>query len=494
LANKRYGRGHAMLHQHNTSGEIVPVSSHPSVPVTQPPGEFRLDLLARQDQFFQSGRTREIAYRLEQLQRLKAAIKEREQEIMAALYDDLRKHPTEAYMTEIGIVYAEITEVLKNLKSWARPQKIASPLGFWPAKAEILREPYGRVLIISPWNYPLQLALAPLIGAIAAGNVVVVKPSELAPATARVLYRLIGETFPPELCSVVEGGAEVSQKLLDQRWDHIFFTGSTSIGKIVAQAAARHLTPCVLELGGKSPCIITAQANLDTAARRVVFGKFLNSGQTCVAPDYILVESSIREAFISRLKSEITTLFGSSLLDNEQLPRIISARHFQRLQGLIEPQRVIFGGQSDAGRLLIAPTLMDGVDANDPVMQEEIFGPILPILTIRNIEEAKNFIAQRDRPLALYLFSDDRREQKLILEGLSFGGGCINDTLLHVGIPDLPFGGVGASGLGNYHGRYSFECFTHQKSIVRNSSRIDFAFRYQPWTQFKDKLFRLFLR
>lgn len=253
MANKRYGRGHAMLHQHNTSGEIVPVSSHPSVPVTQPPGEFRLDLLARQDQFFQSGRTREIAYRLEQLQRLKAAIKEREQEIMAALYDDLRKHPTEAYMTEIGIVYAEITEVLKNLKSWARPQKIASPLGFWPAKAEILREPYGRVLIISPWNYPLQLALAPLIGAIAAGNVVVVKPSELAPATARVLYRLIGETFPPELCSVVEGGAEVSQKLLDQRWDHIFFTGSTSIGKIVAQAAARHLTPCVLELGGKSP-------------------------------------------------------------------------------------------------------------------------------------------------------------------------------------------------------------------------------------------------
>jgi aldehyde dehydrogenase (NAD+) len=493
LVKKRYGKGHAMLLQHNTTEPLHDPSPTPESSTGPRAGNLPT-LLERQDQFFRSGRTLEIAYRLEQLRRLEAAIKQREPEIMTALHEDLRKHPTEAYATEIGIVYAEITEVLKHLKRWARPQKIKTPMGFWPARAKILREPYGRVLVISPWNYPFQLAIAPLIGAIAAGNVIVIKPSELAPATARLLTDLIRETFSPEFCSVVEGGVEVSQQLLDLRWDHIFFTGSTAVGKIVAQAAARHLTPCVLELGGKSPCIITAKANLDIAARRVAFGKFINSGQTCVAPDYILVESSVREAFISRLKAEITKMFGTSLLDNEQLPRIINDRHFQRLQRLIEPQRVIFGGQSDARRLLIAPTLMDGVDSHDPVMQEEIFGPVLPILTIRDIEEAKDFVSKRDRPLALYLFSDDAREQQVILEGLRFGGGCINDTLIHVGVSNLPFGGVGASGLGNYHGRYSFECFSHQKSIVHNSSLIDFAFRYQPWNRLKDKLFRFFLR
>ncbi|MDQ3230417.1 MAG: aldehyde dehydrogenase family protein, partial [Pseudobdellovibrionaceae bacterium] len=363
-----------------------------------------------------------------------------------------------------------------------------------PAKSRIVPEPLGRTLIISPWNYPFQLAIAPLIGAIAAGNVAVIKPSEMAPHTAALLEQMINQAFAPEYVHVKNGGVEFSQQLLECRWDHIFFTGSTAIGKVVAAAAARNLTPCTLELGGKSPCIVTRNAHLEVTARRIVFGKFLNAGQTCVAPDYILVEDTIHDALIEALRKEITLRFGSNPLGNEQLPRIINERHFQRLMRLIEPGKVNFGGRADAGQLLIEPTLLTGVQRQDPVMQEEIFGPILPIIPVKDLSQAKKFILGFEKPLAFYLFSDSQQEQTDVINSVSFGGGCINDTLMHLANPNLPFGGVGASGAGAYHGEHSFDAFSHKKSVVMNSSFFDLPVRYFPWIKSKDKVLRLLLK
>jgi aldehyde dehydrogenase (NAD+) len=452
------------------------------------------ELIQRQDQYFQSGATRGYEFRREQLQKLLQVVRRHERDILEALARDLRKHETEAYLAEIGIVYAELSDALKHLKRWMKPRKVGSPLTVFPARSRIVPEPLGRSLIISPWNYPYQLTIAPLIGAIAAGNVAVIKPSELAPQTALLLEKLINENFAPEYLHVLNGGVELSQQLLDRRWDHIFFTGSTAVGKLIAAAAAKHLTPCTLELGGKSPCLVSRKANLEVTARRIIFGKFLNAGQTCVAPDYILVEDPVHDPLIEALRKEISLRFGPEPLRNEQLPRIINERHFQRLQRLIDPAKVNFGGRSDPTQLLIEPTLMTGVQPHDPVMQEEIFGPVLPIIAVKNLEQAKKFILGFEKPLALYLFSDDAAEQRDIIGSVSFGGGCINDTLMHLANPELPFGGVGASGMGSYHGQHSFDAFSHKKAVLVNGTALDLPVRYFPWIPSKEKVLRLLLK
>ncbi len=469
----------------------VPTSSALTTP--QWTAQELVTLLNEQDSYFRSGATRSYQHRQARLDCLGRALKRYETRFLEALHADLRKHKTEAYVTELGLLHAEIREAKKHLKSWMKPEKVKTPLTLAPAQSSILKEPLGRVLIISPWNYPLQLAISPLIGALAAGNVCIIKPSELAPATSHLIAQMIEEIFPQEVCKVLEGGIDLSKMLLERRWDHIFFTGSPSVGRAVAVAAAQHLTPCVLELGGKSPCIITSKADLKLAARRIVFGKFMNAGQTCVAPDYILVESKVHDDLVQYLKAEIRLRFGHEPIKNPQLPRIINARHFQRLSALLHPELVAFGGHTDPAQLLIAPTLLTGVKPEDPVMQEEIFGPILPILKIESLSEAKAFVQDQEKPLALYLFSNDQREQTEVLQDLSFGGGCINDTLIHCGNSALPFGGVGTSGMGAYHGKHSFDCFSHKKAVLKNPTWTDMPLRYHPWSNFKDFVFRLLL-
>ncbi len=469
----------------------VPTGAIQDVPVLSP-SEI-VTLLNEQDAYFHSGQTLSLRSRLARLTQLFDALKRHEGALLAALHKDLRKHKTEAYMTEIGLLYTEIREAQRKLKSWMRPQKVKTPLTLKPAQSRILKEPLGRVLIVSPWNYPIQLALTPLIGAIAAGNVAVLKPSELSPASSAALQALIEEIYPHDFCRVLQGGVDLSRQLLERRWDHIFFTGSTSVGRFVATAAAQHLTPCVLELGGKSPCLVTAQADITLAARRIVFGKFMNAGQTCVAPDYILVEGSVHDALVAALKREIELRFGKNPLLNPQLPKIINARHFQRLSQLLHPEAIAHGGQTDPAQLLIAPTLLTNVTAEDPVMQEEIFGPLLPILKVNNLSAALNFVVEREKPLGLYLFSKSKAEQELILSRASFGGGCINDTIVHAGNSHLPFGGVGPSGMGGYHGEHSFNCFSHKKAVLKNPTWTDMPLRYHPWSGIKDRVFRFLM-
>lgn len=469
--------------------------SHESEKLPTTTGFIPLDeLIQRQDSYFQSGATHPYRFRLDQLKKLMQVLRSNENAFLEALKQDLRKDAIESYMAEVGIVYAEINDAIKHLRQWMKPRKVATPLTLWPARSRIVSEPLGRALIISPWNYPFQLTFAPLVGAIAAGNVVVLKPSEIAPATAAIMEKIINETFAPEYIRMLTGGVELSTQLLERRWNHIFFTGSTMVGKVIAAAAAKHLTPCILELGGKSPCIVTRKANLTVAARRIVFGKFLNAGQTCVAPDYLLVEDSIHDQFIEVLKKEIQERFGSNPIDNAQLPKIISEKHFARLVDLIEPSKVVFGGRTDAANRLIEPTLLTGVKMQDPIMQEEIFGPLLPIVPVKDLTQAKKIIRSFEHPLALYLFSEDKREHTDIVRNIRFGGGCINDTLMHLANPHLPFGGVGASGMGGYHGKFSFDAFSHQKALVVNGTSLDVPLRYAPWTEVKARFLRLLLK
>ena len=450
-------------------------------------------LIEAQQAYFLSGATRSYEFRVQQLRRLRDAVQRYEPEIMTALKEDLGKPDLEAYAGEVGFVYAELRHVLKELKTWMRPKRVPTPLTLQPSSSFVISEPLGRVLIISPWNYPFQLLIAPLIGALAAGNCAVLKPSELAPYTAQVVERLIGDVFPREYVAVVQGGVEVAQALLARKWDHIFFTGSTSVGRIVARAAAEHLTPVTLELGGKSPCIVDRETDLDVTARRIAWGKFFNAGQTCVAPDYLLVDASIKEPLLERLVRQIGEFFGPDPAQSEDYARIISVRHFDRLVGLMEDGRLVTGGQHDRTSRYIAPTIIDEPPLSSPVMQEEIFGPILPVLTYRTLDEAIHIVRQFPKPLALYLFSNSEATQQRILSELSFGGGCINNTLMHLSNPYLPFGGVGASGMGAYHGKYSFETFSHRKSIVRSTQAIDPKVVYQPYKG-KLKLVRLLLK
>ena len=449
------------------------------------------ELLQRQRDFFNSGRTRPLEFRIEQLQRLKQAIAARQDQFLQALKADLGKPDLEAYLADISVA-RDINYVLKHLKSWVKPRRVGVPLEHMPASAKIYPEPLGVVLLISPWNYPVHLAFVPLMGAIAAGNCAILKPSEIAPQTSRVIAELIQSTFDPAYVAVVEGGVESSQALLAEKFDHIFFTGSTHVGKIVMAAAAQHLTPVTLELGGKSPCIVAADADLKTTARRVMWGKFINAGQTCIAPDYVLVDRQVKDEWLVHCQAWLKEFYGEDPAQSPDLARIVSDRHFQRLQGLLSQGDILVGGQTEADKRYIAPTLMENVPMDAPLMQEEIFGPVLPILTYGTLDEAIALINQRPKPLALYLFSRDRATQEQVLSQTSSGGVCLNDVIMHIGVPDLPFGGVGDSGMGAYHGKATFDTFSHYKSVLKRSFWPDLEVRYPPYANKLDLVRKVF--
>ena len=450
-------------------------------------------LVQAQRSHFQTGAALGLTARRTALKRLGAAIRAHERDISAALMADLNKSSTEGYMCEVGLTLSELSFVEKRLARWMRDRNHLTPLAQFPARSFTVQEPYGVVLIMSPWNYPFLLTSSPLIGAIAAGNCCVVKPSAYSPATSAVIRDILSQCFPPEYVAVVEGGRAENQALLDQKFDYIFFTGGTAVGKEVMSKAAKHLTPVTLELGGKSPCIVDATARLELAAKRVVFGKLLNCGQTCVAPDYLLIDRRVKDRFLAHLRKQISLQYGDPL-DNAGYVRMVNRKHFDRVMGLIDPSKVVLGGGSDPNSLKIQPTVLDGVSPEDSVMQEEIFGPVLPVLPFDRVEEALEFVNARPRPLALYLFSREKRVQELFLRRASFGGGCINDTIIHLATSRMPFGGVGNSGMGGYHGWASFDTFSHRKSIVKKSPWIDLPVRYAPYTPVKNQLLRLFLR
>jgi aldehyde dehydrogenase (NAD+) len=445
-------------------------------------------MLAKQRTFFGTGKPKDVEFRIAQLKKLAQIIQEYEQQILDAIYADLRKPAIEAFGSEILVTLSEIKYVLKNIKTWVKPQKVATPINLFPSSSFIYPEPLGVVLVVAPWNYPFALIMQPLIGAIAAGNCAILKPSEHTPHTSSTIAQMIDVNFDPGFITAIEGGIEKNQALLAEKFDYIFFTGSTAIGKIVMEAASKHLTPVTLELGGKSPCIVDADCNLETTAKRIVWGKFYNAGQTCVAPDYLLVQKSIKPALIEKLLECVKTFFGEDPQQSSDFSRIVNYHHFDRLVSLLDEGKILIGGKSDRGDRFIAPTLIDEVSPNSKMMAEEIFGPILPILEYNQIEDAIAFVNSQPKPLALYLFSNDKQKQERILQETSFGGGCFNDTIMHLGNPDLPLGGVGNSGMGSYHGKASFETFTHRKSVLKNSFRFDLKWRYPPYTMTLDTL------
>jgi aldehyde dehydrogenase (NAD+) len=443
--------------------------------------------------FFYSGKTRPVEFRIHELKRLKNLIKSHEDEITEALYLDLHKSPFESYATEIGLVYEEINLHIRKLKRWTKKHYVSSPIAAFPSRSYIQYEPYGISLILAPWNYPFQLAMAPLAGAIAAGNCVVVKPSEISTNTAKLIEKMINSTFTKEFVEVVNGDASTSKELLQLDFDFIFFTGSTKVGKIVAQAAAEKLTPCILELGGKSPCIIDATANIKLAARRIIWGKCINAGQTCIAPDYLFVEASIKEKLVEEMQASITEMFGNEILKNNDFPRIINQANMDRLKKLMLSGKIISGGEIDEKNRFISPTLFDSVPFDSPLMQEEIFGPLLPVFTFTDISEVIRFISQRPKPLALYLFTTNHGIEHEVISNTSAGGVTINDTLMHFTNPNLPFGGVGNSGSGSYHGFASFEAFSHKKPVMKRSNLFDVPVRYAPFNN-KLKLIKLLMK
>ena len=443
--------------------------------------------------YFESGATLDVAKRKATLRKLKATLKEWEPRLMEAIMLDLGKSRFEAYETEIGIVQAEISHTLKHLSRWAKAKRVSTPLAHFPSSSRILKQPKGLVLVMSPWNYPIQLALVPLAAAISAGCCVLLKPSRYSVNVSRVLCEMFDSCFDSRLIKVVEGGHQANSELLELRWDHIFFTGSPNVGKVVMEAASRHLTPVTLELGGKSPVIIDGSMDMALAARRLAWGKFLNAGQTCVAPDYLLIDEKCKEEFKKEFEKATRKMYPG-LLESPDLGRIINEKHFNRLKGLLEGQRVVFGGQCDDKSLRIAPTLLDGTDPDSPIMQEEIFGPILPMLTYRSFDEALSFIRGREKPLALYIFSKDRRHINAVQQTLTYGGGCVNDTVVHLSNPSMPFGGVGSSGMGSYHAKQGFDTFTHEKSVLRKALWLDIPVRYAPYDDRLTRLLRLLLR
>jgi len=450
-------------------------------------------LVARLRATFASGRTRPLDWRRAQLKALRALLTERESELLDALAVDLGKPRLEAWATDIGFVINEIDHVLKHLRRWTKPARVSSPLATKPSKARVVREPLGLVLIIAPWNYPVQLSLSPLVGAIAAGNVAVLKPSEVAPATSAALARLVPEYLDPDAVAVVEGAVPETQALLAQRWDHIFYTGNGRVGRVVMEAATPHLTPVTLELGGKSPAIIDASANLEVAARRIAWGKFLNAGQTCIAPDYVLVARGLEDRFVELLRRCVFDFYGQDPKTSPDFARIVNGAHFDRLVNLLDSGTPAVGGEHDSATRYIAPTVLRDVTPESPAMQEEIFGPILPVLPVADVEEAIAFVNSREKPLALYVFADDSSVVSTVIEGTSSGGACVNATLFHVAVAELPFGGVGESGMGAYHGKASFDVLSHAKSVLKRGTRPDPALAYPPYTERKEKLMRRFL-
>ena len=439
-----------------------------------------IEIIAKQRQFFQTGKTKDLAFRIAQLQILKQLVMENKSAIIQALKSDLHKPEFETYATEIG-VNKEIDYALKHINNWTKPKKAAVPWDLFSYSAKIYPEPLGVILIIGHWNYPFQLIISPLVGAIASGNCTIIKPSEFAPHTSNLISELIHKYFSPEYITVIPGSVETSQQLLAEKFDHIFFTGGTAIGKIVMAAAAKHLTPVTLELGGKSPCIIDTDINLEHTAKRITWGKFINAGQTCIAPDYLLVDQKIKPDLINALKKYLQEFYGENPATSPDYARIIHQKHFHRLTNLLKCGKVIIGGETKPEELYIAPTLLDNVSLEDAVMQDEIFGPILPIIEYTDINEAITLINSRPKPLALYLFSQNKNLQKRILQETSSGGVCINDTVMQVAVSSLPFGGVGDSGMGSYHGKASFNTFSHYKSVLQNSLPWDIDWRYAPY-------------
>lgn len=454
-------------------------------------------LTEAQKQFFETGRTRDLAFRICQLQLLADAMRKNETVLEEALKKDLGKSAFESYATEIGFVLADIRYTIQNLQKWSAPKRVRTPLYLFPGKSKIQKEPYGSVLILGPYNYPVQLLAEPLIGAIAAGNCAVLKPSELTPHVSEAMYQIVHSTFKEEYIACVEGGVEVNQELLSQKFDYIFFTGSERVGRIVMKAAAENLTPVTLELGGKSPVIIEKTANIKEAARRIAWGKLMNAGQTCVAPDYVLVDESRKQQFLTEMKTAFSHLYGKEIKKNPDFGRIVNERHMERLQKILEQDaKYLFcGGEADTLQRYIEPAILDlGKDQNAASMQEELFGPILPVLSYHKLEDAVRFVNKRAKPLALYLFTKKRSAEKFVLERVSSGGVCVNDTISHLINPDLPFGGVGASGMGQYHGKYSFDTFTHEKSVFYKPADWNLPVCYPPFTKGKMNLVKFFLK
>lgn len=452
-------------------------------------------LLDKQREYYKSGVTVPVDFRIEQLKKLYAAIKKYENEILQALHTDLGKSDYESFMCEIGLVLSEITYMIRHTKKFAKRKTVYTPITNFHAHCFKQPVPYGNTLIMSPWNYPFLLTVDPLADAIAAGNTAIVKPSAYSPATSAIISKIISECFDAEYIAVITGGRAENAALLEQKFNFVFFTGSQAVGKEVLRHTAEHLTPAVLELGGKSPCIVDKSANIALAAKRIVFGKFLNCGQTCVAPDYILCESSVKDKFISEVASQIKIQYGDNPLKNKDYGKIINQKHFERLCGLIDKNKVIIGGETDCGSNRIAPTVMDNVTENDAVMGEEIFGPIMPILTFDDFDKTVDDLKDKDKPLALYLFSSDKKRIKRITAELSYGGGCINDVVVHLSTSEMGFGGVGQSGMGSYHGKDGFDAFSHYKSIMDKKTWLDLPMRYQPYkNKMYEKLLHLFLK
>ena len=434
-----------------------------------------------QKEFFASGATRDVEYRIRQLRSLYHIIQIYEDEICEALYQDLGKSRQEAYLTEIGIVLNQIGHALRHLRKWAKPRKVRTSLMQLKGGGWVIPEPYGVCLILSPWNYPFHLSIAPAVAAIAAGNCVIIKPSEQAPATAELLSKIFNQNFEQRFCRVITGGAEVAKSLLMQKFDHIFFTGSPRIGQEVLQEAAKNMIPVTLELGGKSPCIVDDTAVIPIAARRIVWGKTINCGQTCVAPDHLYVHKKVYKQLLEAMQGSLKEFYGESPIQCEEYGRIVSQRHFDRICALMEGCEVLCGGETDPDKLKIAPTFLSVPSPKHPIMEEEIFGPLLPIIPYEDLDEVIAQIRERPAPLAFYLFTRDSRVENRVMRAFPFGGGCVNDTVLHVAGENMPFGGVGESGMGAYHGKAGFDTFTHQKSILRSSSVLDIGLRYPPY-------------
>ncbi|MEE4198973.1 MAG: aldehyde dehydrogenase [Bacteroidales bacterium] len=448
------------------------------------------EIFEQQQNFFLSGQTRPIAFRKQQLRKFKEALKRNETLLYEAIDKDFGKSAYETYETELSIIYHEINQAIQKVKKWSRPRRVATNLANFPGKSRIIPEPYGTTLVIGAWNYPYQLALVPAVSAIAAGNTVVIKPSELAPNTSAIMANIFNKIFNAEFLYVKEGGVPETTELLEQKFDKLFFTGSTRVGKIVYQAAAKNLTPVTLELGGKSPVFVLPDTNLKMAAKRIAWGKFLNAGQTCVAPDYLLVHKAVKDTFLKELKHQIIKIQGENPKGSEAYVRIINQANFERLSGLIDQEKIYYGGETDAENLYISPTVLHQVTFNDKVMEEEIFGPVLPVLTFANLDEAIDGVRELPRPLSLYIFSNKRTIRKKIIQKISFGGGCVNDTIMHLANPKLPFGGVGNSGIGNYHGKTGFNTFSHQKSVLYKGMWFEPFVKYRPYSRLKMRLLR----
>lgn len=452
------------------------------------------EILQSQKEFFQSGKTLPVSFRVDALKKLRESIKRHEDEIAEALTKDLGKSAFEGFMCETGLTLTEITYMIKHTRKFAKEKRVRTPMAQFASRSYKKPSPYGNVLIMSPWNYPFLLTIDPLADAIAAGNTAIVKPSAYSPATGEIVRKIVEECFDQKYVAVITGGRRENSALLDKKFDMIFFTGSQGVGKEVMRKAAEHLTPTVLELGGKSPCIVDDTAKLPLAAKRIVFGKYLNCGQTCVAPDYILCGEKIKDKLVEEIKKQIVSQFGASPLDNPDYGKIINEKHFARVMGLIDKDKVVIGGGGHAETLRIEPTVMTDVTFNDAVMGQEIFGPVLPVMTYKKFSDVFDMLKNLPKPLALYIFSGDKSRIDAVISRLSFGGGCVNDTIIHLATSEMGFGGVGESGMGSYHGKEGFDAFSHTKSIVDKKTWLDLPMRYQPYKKSSEKLIRKFLK